>query len=225
MSLEEIALGYINVANAAMARPIRNLTEGKGYDTRKHILAVFGGAGGQHACAIARSLGIKSIIVNRFSGILSAYGLSLADVVNERQEPCSMNLTQDAMSSYIKSRLKHLEEMAVDYLVKEERFARPNIVTEIYLNLRYAGTDNSIMCMPRQPAKKLADLCHSDFESTFTQRYQEEYGFTMSDREIIVDDLRVRCVGKTNILRRQRYQKRQTGHLDIKCVWIDQKFF
>lgn len=63
--------------------------QGKGYDTSLHSLACFGGAGGQHACAIARSLGMGTVFIHRYSGILSAYGLALADVVHEAQEPCA----------------------------------------------------------------------------------------------------------------------------------------
>ncbi len=65
-------------------------TQGKGYDTAGHRLACFGGAGGQHACAVARSLGMSQVLVHRYSGILSAYGLALADVVHEAQEPCAL---------------------------------------------------------------------------------------------------------------------------------------
>jgi len=61
--------------------------QAKGYDTSRHVLACFGGAGGQHACAIARSLGIKTVFVHKYAGILSAYGMALADVVEEAQEP------------------------------------------------------------------------------------------------------------------------------------------
>lgn len=89
MTEEEVAMGFINVANEAMCRPIRALTQGKGYDTSLHVLACFGGAGGQHACAIAKSLGMKVVLIHRYSGILSAYGMALADVVHEEQEACS----------------------------------------------------------------------------------------------------------------------------------------
>lgn len=81
MSVEEVAMGFIRVANEAMCRPIRALTQGKGYDTSRHALACFGGAGGQHACAIARSLGMTTVFVHKYAGILSAYGMALADVV------------------------------------------------------------------------------------------------------------------------------------------------
>lgn len=70
MSVEEVAMGFVRVANEAMCRPIRALTQGKGYDTSRHALACFGGAGGQHACAIARSLGMSTVFVHRYAGML-----------------------------------------------------------------------------------------------------------------------------------------------------------
>jgi 5-oxoprolinase (ATP-hydrolysing) len=87
MTVEEVAMGFIRVANEAMCRPIRAITQGKGYDTSVHMLSCFGGAGGQHACAIANSLGISTVFVPKYAGILSAVGIFLADVVHELQEP------------------------------------------------------------------------------------------------------------------------------------------
>jgi 5-oxoprolinase (ATP-hydrolysing) len=87
MTPEQVAFGFIEVANESMCRPIRAMTQARGYSLKDHVLACFGGAGGQHACALARSLGMERIVINRFSGILSAYGLHLADVVKEVQQP------------------------------------------------------------------------------------------------------------------------------------------
>ena len=81
----QVAMGFIKVANETMCRLIRALTQMKGYDAAAHALACFGGAGGQHACAIARSLGMQTIFIHRYSGILSAVGIGLADVVAEEQ--------------------------------------------------------------------------------------------------------------------------------------------
>ena len=67
-----------------------SILKAKGYDTSRHVLACFGGAGGQHACAIARSLGMTKVRVHKYAGILSAYGMALANVVHEAQEPCSL---------------------------------------------------------------------------------------------------------------------------------------
>ena len=88
-TVEEIAYGFLQVANEAMCRPIRNLTQMKGFDITTHKLACFGGAGPQHACAMAKALGMSKVFVHRYGGVLSAYGLSMADAVNEKQEPAA----------------------------------------------------------------------------------------------------------------------------------------
>ncbi len=81
----QVAMGFVRVANETMCRPIRALTQMKGYDVSQHVLACFGGAGGQHACAIAQNLGMHTIFVQRYAGVLSAVGIGLADVVAEEQ--------------------------------------------------------------------------------------------------------------------------------------------
>eukprot|EP00518_Triparma_eleuthera_P002684 CAMPEP_0182458524 /NCGR_PEP_ID=MMETSP1319-20130603/3847_1 /TAXON_ID=172717 /ORGANISM="Bolidomonas pacifica, Strain RCC208" /LENGTH=561 /DNA_ID=CAMNT_0024657227 /DNA_START=123 /DNA_END=1804 /DNA_ORIENTATION=- len=88
-SPEELAYGFLKVANEAMCRPIRNLTQMKGYDITGHALSCFGGAGPQHACAVACSLGMSTVLVHRYGGVLSAYGLSLSDAVAEATEPAN----------------------------------------------------------------------------------------------------------------------------------------
>ena len=82
-------MGFVRVANETMCRPIRALTQMKGYDVAQHCLACFGGAGAQHACAIAQNLGMRTIFVQRYAGVLSAVGIGLADVVAEEQVPVS----------------------------------------------------------------------------------------------------------------------------------------
>ena len=82
---EEVALGFLKVANEVMIRPIREISVMRGFDIKEHVLACFGGAAAQHACALARELGIGTIFIHRFAGILSAYGMGLADIVSERQ--------------------------------------------------------------------------------------------------------------------------------------------
>ena len=65
LTVEQVAMGFITVANESMCRPIRALTEARGHDTARHVLACFGGAGGQHACSIARSLGMSTVFIHR----------------------------------------------------------------------------------------------------------------------------------------------------------------
>ena len=76
----EVADGFVDVANESMSRPIRSLTEARGFETAQHTLGTFGGAGGQHACEMAEKLGIKRIVIHKYSSILSAYGLSLIHI-------------------------------------------------------------------------------------------------------------------------------------------------
>ena len=94
MTIFEVALGFVKVANETMSRPIRSLTQARGFNPKNHILDVFGGAGAQHACSIARDLGIRKILIHKYCGILSAYGMGLADVVHEAEEPIQGSLQQ-----------------------------------------------------------------------------------------------------------------------------------
>jgi 5-oxoprolinase (ATP-hydrolysing) len=86
LTVDEVAFGFLAVANEAMCRPIRQITQAKGLDPAAHRLACFGGAGGQHACAVARALGMREVVVHKYAGILSAVGLGLAETVEELQE-------------------------------------------------------------------------------------------------------------------------------------------
>ncbi|KAI8620425.1 Hydantoinase B/oxoprolinase-domain-containing protein [Chytriomyces sp. MP71] len=187
MSLDEIAYGFVEVANEAMCRPIRQLTQAKGHDTARHVLACFGGAGGQHACAIAKRLGIRTILIHRHSAILSAYGLALADVVHEVQEPCQQTFDLTKLDN-IRVRIAALSKDAQTHLTGQG-FKDAEIVIEPYLNLRYQGTDTSMMTL-----KPEGDSW--DFLSVFVATHKQEFGFILPDRPVIVDDIRIRAIGK-----------------------------
>lgn len=198
MTADEVAYGFLIIANEAMTRPIRSLTEAKGHDTSKHRLATFGGAGGQHAVAIAESLGIRQILVHRYSSVLSAYGMSLADVVDEKQEPESKVWTDDGEShDYLKKKIEELKQKSTDAL-KEQGFQNNSIVHEEYLNMRYRGTESALMVV--KPEKQEAEDFGGDewaYGKAFIKQHQQEFGFTLPDRDIIVDDVRVRGIGKS----------------------------
>ncbi|CAI2166520.1 8587_t:CDS:10 [Funneliformis geosporum] len=187
MSVDEIAFGFIKVANETMCRPIRILTEAKGYDTSNHILACFGGAGGQHACAIARNLGIQKILIHRYSSVLSAYGLSLANVVYEVQEPCA-EIYSEASLPKLQERIQILCNTCTAEFKSQGFKDESQIKHEIYLNLRYHGTDFALMI--------LKPIDSWNFIDSFVQQYQQEFGFTFSDRSIYVDDIRIRGIAK-----------------------------
>jgi 5-oxoprolinase (ATP-hydrolysing) len=191
----EVAYGFIRIANEAMARPIRNLTTMKGYDVTKHSLACFGGAGPQHCCAIAKSLGMSQVLVHRYSGILSAYGLSLADVVVEKQEPFNSGEVSESLT-LANERLATLEKDARAEL-QAQGFQPASIEVTRYLNCRYTGTDTASMT---SVDARLADGREPSYEQEFTESYRREYGFELQGRRILVDDVRVRAVGKADTL-------------------------
>lgn len=182
----------------AMCRPIRNLTQMKGYDIRTHRLACFGGAGPQHACAVAKALGMSKVFIHRFGGILSAYGLSMADAVHEEQEPtaqiyehCDPIRSHDDPSAQSREeRFIVLSQAAIAALVKQG-YKQDSIVIERYLNLRYQGTDNAIMI--REPTLDSA-RGPLPFADDFRAHYQREFGFVLEGRDILIDDFRVRAV-------------------------------
>ncbi|XP_047540039.1 5-oxoprolinase [Vanessa atalanta] len=195
MTMEEVAMGFIDVANEAMCRPIRALTTARGYDARAHALASFGGAGAQHACAVARRLAVPEVLVHKYAGILSAYGMALADVVEEAQEPsalvyCSNNFEKLDMQ------LDKLAAVCKDKL-RAQGFTDSQIVVEPYLHLRYSGTDCALMVSPSREDPH--STRHGDFYTAFIERYKNEFGFTLSARDVLVDDVRVRAAGRSAV--------------------------
>ncbi|KAK6198632.1 5-oxoprolinase [Scheffersomyces amazonensis] len=180
----EIAEGFIDVANYQMAKPIRNLTESKGHDVSKHILSSFGGAGGQHACSLAKLLKINKVIIHKHSSILSAYGIYLAPNVVEIQEPVS-----ETYSSYTRINLlkncQRLQSICRKNLISQG-VKQDSVVYNIYLNMGYKGSDTRIM-VP-QPND-------DDFLSLFYSMHAKEFAFNDEDRPIIVSDIRVRASG------------------------------
>lgn len=195
MTVEAIAQGFVNVANETMCRPIRQLTEMKGHETSNHALACFGGAGPQHSCAIARSLGMKEVLIHRLCGILSAYGMGLADVVEEAQEPYSAVYGPDSVIEACRRETILLKQ--VKSKLQEQGFGEASINSETYLNLRYEGTDTAIMV--KRPIND--DGSGGDYAAEFVKLFQREYGFKLQNRSIVICDVRVRGVGVTNILK------------------------
>lgn len=199
MTADEVAYGFIKIANETMTRPIRSLTEAKGHDTSQHRLATFGGAGGQHAVAIAESLGISQILLHRYSSVLSAYGMALADVVDESQVPASTTWSEGKdVISELKKTMNSLKDRSTAKL-RDQGFSSDKIVFEEYLNMRYRGTESALMIV--RPAKEEADRSFGGdewaFGKAFEKQHEQEFGFTFPDREIIVDDIRARGIGKS----------------------------
>ncbi|OMP86684.1 hypothetical protein BK809_0003857, partial [Diplodia seriata] len=188
LTVEEVAAGFVSVANESMCRPIRILTEAKGHDSSLHNLASFGGAGGQHACELAATLGIRRVLIHKYSSILSAYGMALADVVHEERQPAALQYCDTSIPA-IAEALDRLSSKAEDVLIGQS-ISPARIATEKYLSLRFHGSDTAIMVQQKE---------NSDTLQAFKKAHLQEFGFIPEGRAVIVDDFRVRSIGKSPI--------------------------
>lgn len=180
---------FLDVANEAMCRPIRTLTEAKGHDAGLHNLASFGGAGGQHACDIAKKLGISRVLVHKYSSVLSAFGMSLADVVHEERSPAAITYSQENLAIFA-AELDKLQAKATSVLLGQ-RIPKSRIVSERYLNMRFQGSDTTLMI--QETAQQGGSL------AAFKMAHQKEFGFLPAGRDVIVDDYRVRSIGQSMV--------------------------
>ncbi|PSN70257.1 hypothetical protein BS50DRAFT_548249 [Corynespora cassiicola Philippines] len=180
---EELALGFLNVANEAMSRPIRNVTEARGYAPENHQLVSFGGAGGQHACSIAEKLGIKRILIHRWSSLLSAYGILQAELQYETLEPLAGKLT-DIQTDDLLERFSSLKQKVSVELLSQGVRAK-TIAFDESLVLKYFGTDTNLT---------ISRPIDGDFAQAFVAEHLREFAFSMN-RPIIVESVKVRGTG------------------------------
>jgi 5-oxoprolinase (ATP-hydrolysing) len=94
----------------------------------------------------------------------------MADVVVEKQEPCNLDLNNNNMHSYIHKRIEHLRNECIQHLINKENFDLESIEAEVFLNLRYQGTDTGIMCSPERIKVTVSELEHTEFEQVFINK-------------------------------------------------------
>jgi len=183
----ELAEGFVQIANANMVRAIRNISVAKGYDPADYVLVTFGGAGAQHACSIAAELGIQDVLVHPFAGILSAYGMGLADV-RRFAERSVLRPFDDETLADLEEVFAELEDQASEEVraegVLDERIARPLRTLEI----RYQGVEAAI-AVPRPD--------DGDYASRYAQLHQQLYGYVHRARQLEITAARVEVIGTT----------------------------
>ncbi|NDL57669.1 hydantoinase B/oxoprolinase family protein [Phytoactinopolyspora mesophila] len=182
---EQIADGYLAIAVANMANAIKKISVQKGHDVTEYVLTTFGGAGGQHACAVADSLGIRSVLVPPMAGVLSALGIGLADTTAMREQSIESELADGAMDR-LRDVVSALEESARDELTAED-VPGDRIRVTARAHLRYDGTDTAVQVELAEP-----DAMVAEFEET----YRRMYAFLM-ERPLIVEAVSVEAVGLT----------------------------
>jgi 5-oxoprolinase (ATP-hydrolysing) len=187
---EQVAAGFLEIATASMANAIKKISVQRGYDVTKYVLSTFGGAGGQHACAVADVLGMTQVLIHPLAGALSAYGIGLADVLAMREAAVESPLT-DADAARLETRyFAPLEESAAAELTAYGTPARGISVTR-RVHLRYDGTDTAIQ-VPYGPA----DVMTAAFELTYRQRF----AFLMPDRAIVIEAFSVEAAAASQAM-------------------------
>ncbi|KAL6411679.1 hypothetical protein AUP68_05396 [Ilyonectria robusta] len=185
LTAEEVALGFLEIANETMSRPIRNTTEARGYALENHNLVSFGGAGGQHACSIANKLGINRILIHKWSSLLSAYGISQADLQYETFVPFAAKLTSDVLVE-VETRLESLKKKVADELTLQGANTS-SIQFDESLVLKYFGTDTNLT---------ISKPIDGDYGAAFKAQHVREFAFAM-DRAIVIESIKVRGTGAT----------------------------
>jgi 5-oxoprolinase (ATP-hydrolysing) len=175
-SPEQVAEGFLRVAVANMANAIKQVSIQKGHDATRYALQCFGGAGGQHACLVADELGMETVFIHPFAGVLSAYGMGLADQTVIREGAVEAPLSSAALPD-LAARMDALEAAGRDELVRQGA-TRANLSAARRLHLRYQGTD-SFLPVP------FAD--HATLVASFTEAHRRRFGFATPERPVIVE--------------------------------------
>ena len=186
---EQVAEGFIEIAVANMANAIRQISVQRGHDVTAYTLSCFGGAGGQHACLVADALGMTRITIHPLAGVLSAYGMGLADINAIREQSVEVEFTDD--------NCRRLDDLLVDLAVAarnevlEQNVPPERIRVVARIHLRYAGTDTALVVPFIETAATRA---------AFETAYRARYSFLMPERALIVEAISVEAIGATESL-------------------------
>lgn len=224
---ESIAAGCIRVAVESMANAIKKISVQRGHDVTEYTLVCFGGAAGQHACLVADALGMQTVYIHPLAGVLSAYGIGLADVTAMKQQAVEAELRDDVLAG-LQPAFTALETTARDALLAQG-VPLERIRVERKLAIKYAGTDSTLQLSPdaattarstqetvaataggalrSEPAqgKKInpaAAETHqtpsSQLAARFYDEYRQRYGFLMSGRPLIIESISVEAIGASH---------------------------
>ncbi len=180
----QVADGFLTIAVENMANAIKHVSVQRGYDVTRYVLCCFGGAGGQHACLVADALGMNKVFLHPLAGVLSAYGMGLADQRVLRQQAVEQAL-DDSCMGFLVTTADRLEKEGRAELLRQGVFPG-GCRSEVKLHLRYEGSDTAL-------AVDLAD--RRAMEAAFATRHRQRYGFIMEGRGLTVEAVLVEVAG------------------------------
>ncbi len=183
---EQVAAGFLAIAVSKMANAIKKISVQRGYDVTQYTLCCFGGAGGQHACLIAEALGMGKIFIHPFAGVLSAYGIGLAEVRSLKEKAVEASLTI-AQIPELEKTLAHLKAESTAEVLAQQQVSEDCLETRLNVRLRYEGTDSALTVDFDQ-----LDKMRLQFEELYRQRY----GFLMPDKALVVEAVAVEAIAQ-----------------------------
>ena len=187
---EEVAEGFISIAVQQMANAIKKISVARGYDVTRYTLQCFGGAGGQHACLVADALGMTRVFVHPLAGVLSAYGMGLADQAVIREQAVEAMLSLAALPG-VSNQLSALSAVAQDELVRQQ-VSSGAIVVHRRVHVRYEGSDAALVVLYPDSAE-LADVL-VQIQAGFEAAYRQRYSFLMQGKALVVEAVSVEAV-------------------------------
>ncbi|WP_114973000.1 hydantoinase B/oxoprolinase family protein [Rhodoferax ferrireducens] len=192
LASEDVAEGFINIAVQQMANAIKKISVARGYDVTRYTLQCFGGAGGQHACLVADALGMTRIFVHPLAGVLSAYGMGLADQTVIREQAVEVKLRAEALSG-IAAQLDALATVAEEELTRQQ-VSQGHITTHRRVHVRYEGSDSALVVVYPQMGDATPALVVAHIEAGFEAAYRQRFSFLMEGKGLIVEAVSVEAV-------------------------------
>ena len=192
-SPQEVADGFLQIAVANMAEAIKKISVQRGYDITGYALNCFGGAGGQHACLVADALGITRVLIHPLSGLLSAYGMGLADMRATRSG--ALELPLEASHAALRERGDRLAETCIEEL-RGQGVPLADIQVHVRAHIRYAGTDTAFEIPAYEMAGRAAG--HSrpvDLRSAFETAHRRRFGFMDESKDLVVEAVSAEAIG------------------------------
>jgi 5-oxoprolinase (ATP-hydrolysing) len=194
---EEVADGFIRIAVENMANAIKKISVQRGYDVTRYALNCFGGAGGQHACLVADALGMTKILVHPFSGLLSAYGMGLADIRATRQKAAEAPFDEPGRAEVARIGLELGRDVVAE--VAAQGVDPAAIRVHVRAHIRYAGTDTALEVDAGEAG---ADLSASlpvatlqDLRAAFQTAHRQRFGFIDESKALVIEAVAVEAVG------------------------------
>ncbi|MDO5623618.1 MAG: hydantoinase B/oxoprolinase family protein [Pseudomonadota bacterium] len=187
---EDVAHGFIQIAVQQMANAIKKISVARGYDVTRYTLQCFGGAGGQHACLVADALGMPRVLVHPLAGVLSAYGMGLADQNVMREAAVELPLSPAHLPA-VRERLDALAQAAQGELARQN-VSRGDMRLLPRVHVRYEGTDSALI-VP-MPSAADDDGAAADITRAFEAAYRQRFAFLMQGKPLVVEAVSVEAV-------------------------------